>query len=93
MITSIAKMSQNGTPSSFINFQPTNSCVVTSSSSLTTGSEYLQANFSYNPAKTSLYVVTVNMNEVWTWDPSKGSASCDNGVPYCTNGFNYPTTV
>src|ERR1700733_14358303 len=78
LISAIAKMSPNGTPSSFINFPQTGTgCRVTSSSTLLgSGTQSLQAPFSFNPALTALNVVTSNEVFVYTWDPTTSSGVC-----------------
>jgi hypothetical protein len=80
----IFKMAPDGTPSPFINFPATTTsgCKVISPSSLiASGEEYMQSPFSFNPALTSLFVVTANTNTVITWDPSTSSGVCLSSYP------------
>ena len=80
----IVKMAPDGTTSSFINFPAitTSGCKVISPSSLIAGgTEYMQSPFSFNPALTSLYVLTVNTLNVVSWDPSTSSGVCLSSYP------------
>jgi hypothetical protein len=52
-----------------------------------TSSSQLEPLFSFNPATNALYVVTANVNTVYTWDPNTSSGVCAGIYAYFTGKF------